>query len=170
MKLCKDRVSNFDAGLWHFLQENLPAANASKPKPFSIRHVFKSFCTRNTASRRDWRDLGHKLKAADVILESLPSKRDVEDTTPKLTEANVIVKDFPRAKEEKRHTRRNSLYEFLTLEATHEVFTRAMLYFVFACVCVCVCVVYVCVLCLCVCCEAHESVSHRSIQHVETAA
>ena len=41
MKLCKDRVSNFDAGLWHFLQENLPAANASKPKPFATTEKFE---------------------------------------------------------------------------------------------------------------------------------
>ena len=41
MKLCKDRVSNFDAGLWHFLQENLPAVNASKPKPFATTEKFE---------------------------------------------------------------------------------------------------------------------------------
>ena len=41
MKLCKDRVSNFEAKLWHFLLENLPAANASKPKPFARTEKFE---------------------------------------------------------------------------------------------------------------------------------
>ena len=41
MKLCKDRVSNFDGGLWHFLQERLPAANASKPNPLQQQKSLK---------------------------------------------------------------------------------------------------------------------------------
>ena len=44
MKLCKDRVSNFDAGLWHFLQENFRLANASKPNLFARTEKFEKDC------------------------------------------------------------------------------------------------------------------------------
>ena len=33
MKLCKDRVSNFDGGLWHFLQETFQPQTPPSPNP-----------------------------------------------------------------------------------------------------------------------------------------
>ena len=41
MKLCKDRVWNFDAGLWRFLQENFPPANPSKANLFARTEKFE---------------------------------------------------------------------------------------------------------------------------------
>ena len=69
MKLCKDRVSNFDGGLWHFLQENLPAANASKPKTLcNNRKVRKKWLMKLCKDRVSNFDAGLWHFLQDIIL------------------------------------------------------------------------------------------------------